>query len=1274
MNNLKMLWSRALLGLASLCLLGAATFAADPDKTAVPTSQAFFERAVADSSGRQWKPIFNGKNLDGWKPVVRDQAPGDDPEKIFQVVDGAVHVYRDTPEGKKMPFGVILSDESYTDYRFRFEFKWGTKKFAPRQEQIRDAGLLFHVVGPEKIWPMSVECQVQEGDVGDNFLVYTIGDAPVDASGKKFQDASQGGTFKTFNVPGKVARVVKSETHEHDGWNTVEVIVRGDSAIYLANGKINNYIVNLRAPLGPDQKLVPLTAGRLALQCEGAELYYRKMELLNFQDQKSSQLEQSVPAKSRGTGVSQKNPVRSGSAAQFVPADESIAPIAPLSPREGLSAWKVREGFRVELMAAEPLLLDPVAIDWDLAGRLWVVEMADYPLGMDAKGASGGRIRVLEKSNPAGPYDRSHLFLEGLNFPTGIVAWKNGVIVTAAPDIFYAEDADGDGVCDSKTLLFSGFHEGNQQLRMNGLRWGLDGWLHCASGSHTPNYGKESRIRSHLTGREIALGSRDFRFHPETGELVPLSGPSQFGRNNDDWGNWFGVQNSYPLWHYVLEDRYLQRNPHLIAPNPRKLLTESNPRVFPVAEIGKQPNPHTRVGRFTSACSGMVYRDQLLPLGEGFAHAFTCEPVHNLIQQNVLHRDGTSFRMVRDVPGESPDFLASTDPWCRPVMVRTGPDGALWVVDMYRYVIEHPQWVPADAQKELAPYLRLGDGRGRLYRVLPESAPARAVPDILAASSTQLVELLCHPNGWVRDAAQQRLMTQKDPATLPALKALLKQIPASPGKLHAMFLIDSLQQGLHPDELARLLEDDSEEIRRHAVKLAEHSDLTSNALAAALMQRANDPSAAVRLQLACTLGEWAAPESVQTLAGMLTSTQNDSYIQAALFSSLNKSNIAAAVEKVAGLPLDQQPVREQYASLLAQAVAFGELTPIQKAMRHSADSADHSIRSMLCLAAVYQAPGNKAAAQGLDQAAIARIHTQARELLTAGNLPDWKLAACASLLFQRPQDAETDREFTRELLSQHLSSELSLALIRHLGKQRGLEYGQLILSGWSSYLPAARSLALEVWAARSEWHPLLLEAIDRGLVNPQEISLALQQQFVANRKSPSAKELQARFQSTRSTNLNPIAKRDVLKLEGNPTHGQEVFRKHCIDCHKFQGEGFSVGPNLGSITGRTSENLLDAILTPNQAIEPKYLSYVIAMEDGRTLSGIIESDTGNSLSLLKAKEEKTSVLRQEIEELRSTGKSLMPEGFDKTIPLQDLADLVKYLQQNDSAVSAVPAQ
>lgn len=244
------------------------------------SSQEFYDIAVKESKGKEWEKLFNGKDLQGWKVVLANAAPGEDPEKIFQVVNGEIHVYRDTPAGKNMPFGVILTDKDYSHYRFRFEYKWGEKKFAPRANTIRDAGLLYHTIGAEKIWPVSVECQVQENDTGDFYFVYTGGDCPVDQAGTKFLDPTLGGKFKTIYQPNGIKRLIKSKTLERDGWNTVEVVVRGDAAVHLVNGEINNYCVNMKAPQGESKELLPLTAGRIALQCECAELFYRNIELL----------------------------------------------------------------------------------------------------------------------------------------------------------------------------------------------------------------------------------------------------------------------------------------------------------------------------------------------------------------------------------------------------------------------------------------------------------------------------------------------------------------------------------------------------------------------------------------------------------------------------------------------------------------------------------------------------------------------------------------------------------------------------------------------------------------------------------------------------------------------------------------------------------------------------------------------------------------------------------------------------------------------------------
>ena len=390
---------------------------------------------------------------------------------------------------------------------------------------------------------------------------------------------------------------------------------------------------------------------------------------------------------------------------------------APKSPEESLKSIHIRDGYEVQLVASEPMVVDPVAIDWGLDGKLWVAEMSDYPNGMDGKGKPGGRIRCLEDTNGDGKYDKSTLFMKGINFPNGVMAWEDGVLITAAPEIFFAKDTDGDGVADHKESLLTGFIEGNQQLRVNGLRWGLDGYVHCASGAHHSGFGAKTKIHSTKLRQDIAIGSHDFRFRPDTGEVRLTSGPSQYGRVRDDFGNWFGVQNSQPLWHYVLPYEKMKRNDKVPSIDPRKQLrTPIPPRVYTAKPPQKRFHGFDHAGHYTSACGICIYRDDILFSREK-THAFTCEPFHNLVQHHVLERSGTSFIGYRGDDGPT-DFFASTDRWTRPVMARTGPDGALWIVDMYRYMIEHPQWLPKAAQEETRPGHRAGDDRGRIYRIV----------------------------------------------------------------------------------------------------------------------------------------------------------------------------------------------------------------------------------------------------------------------------------------------------------------------------------------------------------------------------------------------------------------------------------------------------------------------------------------------------------------------------------------------------------------------------
>jgi putative membrane-bound dehydrogenase-like protein len=400
---------------------------------------------------------------------------------------------------------------------------------------------------------------------------------------------------------------------------------------------------------------------------------------------------------------------------------------APMSPEESLKTMTTKPDLRVVLAASEPLIRDPVAFDWDERGRLWVVEMGDYPKGDGYR----GRVQMLEDTDKNGVYDKATTFLDNLAFPTGIHCWRGGVIITMAPDIFYAEDTDGDGKADVCETMYRGFVEGNQQHRINGLRWGLDGWLYLANGDsggeiagtgYVPGEpSDETTGRLTPAARQIVnLRGRDLRINPDTNELDNVSGQTQFGRERDDFGNWFGNNNSNPIWQYVLEDRYVRRNPHAGISQvtaPVAVAPGAAP-VYPTSRTLARFNDFAFANRFTSACSTMIYRDNYL--GEQYyGNAFTSEPVHNLVSRLVMTRDGYGFKGERAPDEQQSEFLSSSDNWFRPTMIRTGPDGAIWVADMYRAVIEHPEWIPPEYQRKMNLYA--GGDMGRIYRIVPAS-------------------------------------------------------------------------------------------------------------------------------------------------------------------------------------------------------------------------------------------------------------------------------------------------------------------------------------------------------------------------------------------------------------------------------------------------------------------------------------------------------------------------------------------------------------------------
>lgn len=629
----------------------------------------------------------------------------------------------------------------------------------------------------------------------------------------------------------------------------------------------------------------------------------------------------------------------------------------PRTPQESLAALHLKPGFTATLVASEPLVQDPVFVDWDASGRMWVVEMGDYPFAPGEKTTTGelgqdkvsnlqtGRVKILEDTNNDGVYDKATLFLDGLHHPNGLAFWKGGVFIAANPDVLFAEDTNGDGKCDQKEPWFSGFTTGNPQHLVNGFAWGLDGWLYGANGDSGGD------IVCAKTGKKLALGANDFRFDPHTGEFEIDAGRSQYGKWRDDWGNWFGNNNSVLGWHYFLPLRYLARNPDLAVKSIREVINNDK-QVFPVSAPVRRFNWASATNTLTSGCSPMPYRDELFR-DDGRNVMFICEPANNLVHREVLNYDGIAITSARHPADKESEFLASEDNWFRPAMARTGPDGALYVVDMYRQVLEHPEWIPAEIVKGLD--IRAGEDMGRIYRIAPATEPppikgSRADFDInvkrdeigiqrareagekrgkpiipeppVLKDASALAWMLASANGWHRDTAQRLILEQPKKADIKTLHIVADLAERPEGRVQALHTLAKLK-ALDTMQVINALDSSTIEERVCAIRCAEDCPWTED-LTRKLASLAADPSIRVRYQLALSVGNF--PRSPRsTIADALRKqADKDSKITVALASSMQGRHSQGTVTTTASnapvLPVithhsaDRQKVVRQYAA------------------------------------------------------------------------------------------------------------------------------------------------------------------------------------------------------------------------------------------------------------------------------------------------------------------------------------------------------------------------
>lgn len=941
----------------------------------------------------------------------------------------------------------------------------------------------------------------------------------------------------------------------------------------------------------------------------------------------------------------------------------------PKSPEQSLASIRVRPGFKVELVAAEPLVLDPIAFEWDARGRLWVVEMRDYPLGMDGKGKPGGVIKVLEDTDGDGRYDKATPFLEDVPFPTGVMPWRGGALIATAPDLIYAEDTNGDGRADVRRVLYSGFKEGNQQHRFNGFELGIDNWIYCANGD------SGGTVKSLATGATVSISGHDFRFRPDSGEMQAIEGQTQYGRRCDDWGNWFGNNNPTWLWHYSIPERYLTRNPQVAVKSLKyQLANYDDPtRVFPVSLAPIRFNDPQAVNHVTSACSPTPYRDDLF--GPGFeTSVFISEPVHNVVHREVLTPEGVTFTSARADDERDREFLASTDNWFRPTMLKTGPDGALYIADIYRFVLEHPEWIAPETQERLD--LRAGADKGRIYRVVPATQPTRAFKSLATLTPSALVGALDSANGWQRTTAQRLLVERGDKSVVPLLSALLTKSANPKARLQALWTLDALG-ALDAETLIGALADAHPAVREHAVRLAEPLLANPSAkLFDALSARADDSAIRVRYQLAFSLGATRDARAAKLLARIGTRDGEDAHVRTAVLSSA-VVHAPAILEELLST-LDGPPPQKLVAELMRFTASGADLVRVGRVLARFANNDGASTQPWQMAAAAAFLDGLAERGQSIDklqdsdrpearqtvQAVLALVE-KARTLAAveqAISRPALSRVAVELLGRERSHRA-ADRAQLRQLLAARVPREVQSAALTTLARFGEKDTADVLLAGWSTYGPGSRQEIIALLLTRGEWASALLNAVEKGDVPPAEIGAVQRQALLGHADTAIRKKAGTLFTATNPDRQKIVQNYlRISELRGDVVKGRDIYRAQCAICHRLKGEGTELGPDLGMIAGKPLDQLLTAILDPNQAIEPRYLAYSATTNDGRMIAGIVSEETANGLTLKAPGGAEQVIARAELKELVGTGRSPMPEGLEQVLAPELMADLIAFLR------------
>ncbi|MBT5018823.1 MAG: c-type cytochrome [Planctomicrobium sp.] len=998
--------------------------------------------------------------------------------------------------------------------------------------------------------------------------------------------------------------------------------------------------------------------------------------------------------------------------AQVEPSSE----YGPYSPEEAAKRFVLHPDCKIELVACEPDVIDPVHIAFNTDGKLWVVEYTDYPNGPGDGQPGLSRIRVLSDDDEDGRYNNPVTFAEKLLFANGLMFWKDGVIVTTDGKIQFMRDTDGDGKSDETQVWFEGFATKNPQLRHNHPQLAIDCKIYVANGLRGGDIvpGPDNPWGLDPKAKPLSISGRDFRFDPLNGKYEAIAGMGQFGMTFDQFGNRFVCTNRNPCRQIVLEDEQLKLTPGLRIPRFYEDVAAAgeDSKLYPLSRTWTTSNLHAN--QFTAACGVLIYNGGPL-VNEFSKNVFTCDPTANLVHRETLQRSGPTYKAN---PGRKKiEFLATKDEWFRPVNLSHGPSGSLYVVDMYRAVIEHPQFMPTELKDR--PDLLLGTDKGRIWRI---SRPTISISklglqehgyhrDKLGAQPVEELVKNLNLGGtrlkyvapfWVRENSFRLLVERNDESVKQALlnskHHTLYHIPLLNQKgvltlnhLKDWFISKKIDDISIMPGGANLAIKTGQGNFQNDPKWIEIVNQFVNRSASGLgnLNSLNPPLdktgqqifvAPIISDLYSVLGncEWRSITAdnrislLKTLIDGATPSNAPYWLSTYLGISARTDSLMVFEDLLSALKGSEStlilaPVVHDLAELVARQNQPGQIDQLLTSI--PADTDLDEVTKLAAVAGLADGyPGGAGALRGrvakLDagqNATVKKILHNAAQQFAEKKLAPQLLPLVTSLL-SVADDSESLQQLV-EATGSGDSTRASLALTALL-KRPAEQVNPTLVELLPKRRGSVRRSILQAMASNVSRAPALLDEIEAGRVPPLEIDSTMEKMFYRL----SDKEIVARAKML--LKREPPADRvkvladyqQVLKMDSDPLRGKAIFEKNCATCHKVGDVGVNVAPDISDSRTKTPDFYLMNILDPNRAIDANYFSFNVLDTDGKVHTGIVASETSSAVTLKMPEGKLVTIDREEIELFKNNGVSLMPVGLERTINKQQMADVISFIK------------